>query len=97
MSKTRKYVFTPARRAALAKATAASAAKRKRDAPKRAAKKHAKSIGNAAIGGFLAAGPAGASAMAGHKAGAIAVSSARRRVKGNRKAKRTYFHYDSPR
>lgn len=77
MAKARKYVFTPARRAALAKATAASAKKRRRAAPKR----HAKAIGNAAIGGFLAAGPAGASAAAGHKAGAIAVSSTRKRIK----------------
>lgn len=80
MAKARKYVFTPARRAALAKATAASAKKRKLSAGAKA-KKHAKSVGNAAIGGALWGGPGGAAAAAGHKAGAIAVSSTRRRIK----------------
>lgn len=70
MSKTRKYVFTPARRAALRKATEASARSRKGKSKPR---QHAESVANA----FLAGGHA----AAGHKAGGIAVASARRQVK----------------
>ena len=67
--KSRRYVFTPARRAALRKATEASAKKRKQSATR----KHSESVANAFLGGGIPA--------AQHKAGAIAVSSARRRIK----------------
>ena len=77
MSRGRKYVFTPARRAALRKATAASAKSRKQSAGVR----HSKSLGKAAIRGALVGGPAGAAAAVGVKAQGIAVSSAKRKIR----------------
>jgi hypothetical protein len=73
----RKYVFTPARRAALRKAQAASAKARKQSASTR----HAKTLGKAAIRGALTGGPAGAAAAVGHKATGIAAGNVRKRVR----------------
>ena len=73
----KKYVFTPARRAALRKAIEASAKSRKVSAGTR----HAKSIGNAAIKGGLAGGIPGAGAAAGAKATGIAVSSVKKKAR----------------
>ena len=73
----RPYRFTPARRAALAKAQAASAKSRKSSATKR----HSKSLGKAAVRGALTGGPAGAAVAVGNKAVSIGVQSTKRRVK----------------
>ena len=77
VARTARYVFTPARRAALRKAQLASARARRQSN----ARRHAKSIGKAAIRGGAFGGPAGAAAGAGHRALGIASKSVRRKAR----------------
>jgi hypothetical protein len=76
MANAKRYVFTPARRAALRKAQLASAKKRKKNPIQR----HGKSVGMAAAKAYLDGGPASAADVAGRKATGIAMRGAKKGV-----------------